>query len=147
MQHLGDVCAMAAFWHVSGSQRPGCIAVPRSGMLWLTGLRESLDCREVLVMVMRKHQRYFPVYASDDSLMPAFVTVANGAIDPQLVTSGERPHPAPVPCYLGTRVGVEHLQRHTPHLLAAKRPPSSASTRGTDTGRRHGSRCILPPIE
>ena len=54
-------------------------------------VRESLDCREVLVMVMRKHQRYFPVYASDGSLMPAFVTVANGAIDAQLVRLGERP--------------------------------------------------------
>ena len=39
-------------------------------------------CREVLVMVMRKHQRYFPLYkpASPD-LLPSFVTVANGPID------------------------------------------------------------------
>ncbi len=39
-------------------------------------------CREVLVMVMRKHQRYFPLYkpASQD-LLPFFITVANGPID------------------------------------------------------------------
>ncbi len=37
--------------------------------------------REVLVMVMRKHQRYFPLYkpASQD-LLPYFITVANGPI-------------------------------------------------------------------
>jgi len=38
-------------------------------------------CREVLVMVMRKHQRYFPVHDAGGALLPAFVTVANGAID------------------------------------------------------------------
>lgn len=32
-------------------------------------------------MVMRKHQRYFPVYDSAGELLPLFVTVANGAID------------------------------------------------------------------
>lgn len=38
--------------------------------------------REVLVMVMRKHQRYFPVYKhQSDELLPYFVTVANGAVD------------------------------------------------------------------
>ncbi|DBB00083.1 TPA: hypothetical protein ACH3X1_013938 [Trebouxia sp. C0004] len=37
--------------------------------------------KEVLVMVMRKHQRYFPLYkpASQD-LLPFFITVANGPI-------------------------------------------------------------------
>ena len=36
--------------------------------------------REVLVMVMRKHQRYFPVVDAGDAgrLLPHFVTVANG---------------------------------------------------------------------
>ncbi len=33
---------------------------------------------EVLVSVMQKHQRYFPVYKSDGSLMPYFVLVRNG---------------------------------------------------------------------
>lgn len=33
--------------------------------------------REVLVSVMKKHQRYFPVYSGDD-LLPYFVTVRNG---------------------------------------------------------------------
>jgi hypothetical protein len=45
--------------------------------------------REVLVMVMRKHQRYFPVYTEDEEeLLPYFVTVANGAIHPPTVISG-----------------------------------------------------------
>lgn len=50
--------------------------------------------REVLVMVMRKHQRYFPVYASSSSsngdakLMPLFVTVANGPVDIATVAAG-----------------------------------------------------------
>jgi hypothetical protein len=33
-------------------------------------------------MVMRKHQRYFPVYQhQSDALLPHFVTVANGEVD------------------------------------------------------------------
>ncbi len=39
-------------------------------------------CREVLVMVMRKHQRYFPLYKpATQDLLPFFITVANGPID------------------------------------------------------------------
>ncbi len=38
--------------------------------------------REVLISVMRKHQRYFPVLAADDSpeerLLPHFITICNG---------------------------------------------------------------------
>ncbi len=34
--------------------------------------------REVLVMVMRKHQRYFPVEDADGKLLPYFITVRNG---------------------------------------------------------------------
>ncbi len=33
---------------------------------------------EVLVAVMRKHQRYFPVYDKDGALMPYFIAVRNG---------------------------------------------------------------------
>lgn len=45
--------------------------------------------REVLVMVMRKHQRYFPVYRpQSDDLMPHFVTVANGEVDVPTVKVG-----------------------------------------------------------
>ena len=33
---------------------------------------------EVLVAVMKKHQRYFPVYAADGGLMPHFIGVRNG---------------------------------------------------------------------
>lgn len=40
-------------------------------------------------MVMRKHQRYFPVYeASGDALLPHFITVANGQIDVPTVRTG-----------------------------------------------------------
>ena len=45
--------------------------------------------RDVLVMVMAKHQRYFPVEeAGGGGLLPAFVTVANGACDPHTVVAG-----------------------------------------------------------
>ena len=33
---------------------------------------------EVLVAVMRKHQRYFPVYGDDGKLLPYFIAVRNG---------------------------------------------------------------------
>ena len=49
---------------------------------------EVCMCREVLVMVMRKHQRYFPVYDNKSNLMPVFITVANGSIDEQTVVEG-----------------------------------------------------------
>ncbi len=40
-------------------------------------------------MVMRKHQRYFPVLQPDGgALLPAFVTVANGPIDVAAVAAG-----------------------------------------------------------
>lgn len=44
---------------------------------------------EVLVMVMRKHQRYFPVY-DGKALKPCFVTVANGPIDEDAVREGNQ---------------------------------------------------------
>jgi len=45
--------------------------------------------RDVLVMVMRKHQRYFPVEASSGgALLPAFVLVANGSVDAATVVAG-----------------------------------------------------------
>lgn len=47
---------------------------------------------EVLVMVMRKHQRYFPVYEAQPDgrrrLLPYFITVANGPIDREAVREG-----------------------------------------------------------
>ena len=40
-------------------------------------------------MVMRKHQRYFPIYeASGEALLPHFITVANGQIDVPTVRAG-----------------------------------------------------------
>lgn len=39
-------------------------------------------------MVMRKHQRYFPVFSADGKLLPAFITVANGPVDPAAVAAG-----------------------------------------------------------
>ena len=45
--------------------------------------------KEVLVMVMRKHQRYFPVeHPETGELLPHFITVANGAVDPDAVRAG-----------------------------------------------------------
>ena len=41
-------------------------------------------------MVMRKHQRYFPVYDASSALLPAFVTVANGPIDETTVQVQKR---------------------------------------------------------
>ncbi|MBI3158706.1 MAG: glycine--tRNA ligase subunit beta [Chloroflexi bacterium] len=43
--------------------------------------------REVLVSVMKKHQRYFPVQ-KDGKLLNAFITVANGNKDPEKVAEG-----------------------------------------------------------
>ena len=44
---------------------------------------------EVLVAVMKKHQRYFPLYAPDGALLPYFLTVRNGdALHLDTVTAG-----------------------------------------------------------
>jgi glycyl-tRNA synthetase len=43
---------------------------------------------EVLVTVMRKHQRYLPVRSDEGALLPMFVTVANGPVDLELVRTG-----------------------------------------------------------
>ena len=43
---------------------------------------------DVLVTVMRKHQRYFPVRSADGALLPAFIAVANGPCDADLVRAG-----------------------------------------------------------
>ena len=49
-----------------------------------TALRGSFDPihlklpGEVLISVMKKHQRYFPAYAQDGSLLPYFIAVRNG---------------------------------------------------------------------
>ena len=52
-----------------------------------TGIDLQPCCREVLVMVMRKHQRYFPVFAegSSSQLLPHFITVANSPVDPNVI--------------------------------------------------------------
>ncbi len=47
-----------------------------------------LPHRELLVMVMRKHQRYFPVYSESGDLLPVFITVPNGVADPRFVRVG-----------------------------------------------------------
>lgn len=39
-------------------------------------------------MVMRKHQRYFPLLSPEGALLPAFITVANGPVDPVAVAAG-----------------------------------------------------------
>ena len=43
---------------------------------------------QILTTVMRKHQRYLPLYDASGALMPAFVTVANGLCDDDLVARG-----------------------------------------------------------
>jgi glycyl-tRNA synthetase len=42
----------------------------------------------VLTTVMRKHQRYLPVRDADGTLLPMFVTVANGPVDVERVRAG-----------------------------------------------------------
>ncbi|MEU7575459.1 glycine--tRNA ligase [Micromonospora sp. NPDC049240] len=42
----------------------------------------------VLTTVMRKHQRYLPVWDADGALLPMFVTVANGPVDVDMVRAG-----------------------------------------------------------
>jgi glycyl-tRNA synthetase len=44
--------------------------------------------QEILVTVMRKHQRYLPVRDADGALLPYFVTVANGVCDADVVRAG-----------------------------------------------------------
>lgn len=43
---------------------------------------------DVLVTVMRKHQRYLSVRDDAGALLPAFVVVANGHVDPDVVRAG-----------------------------------------------------------
>jgi len=43
---------------------------------------------EVLVTVMRKHQRYFPLRSPAGALLPRFITAANGACHPHTVLAG-----------------------------------------------------------
>ena len=43
---------------------------------------------QILTTVMRKHQRYLPVRDASGTLMPYFVTMANGAIDEDVVRKG-----------------------------------------------------------
>jgi len=44
--------------------------------------------KELLAMVMKKHQRYFPVEDAAGALLPHFITVANGAVDVPTVRAG-----------------------------------------------------------
>jgi glycyl-tRNA synthetase len=44
--------------------------------------------QEVLSVVMKKHQRYLPVRAGNGDLLPAFVAVANGPIEVDVVRAG-----------------------------------------------------------
>jgi len=43
---------------------------------------------EVLTVVMKKHQRYLPIRTDRGALLPAFVAVANGPIDVDVVRAG-----------------------------------------------------------
>ena len=58
------------------------------------GIRGSFEERylelpeRVLTTVMRKHQRYLPVRNADGSLLPTFITMANGECDDDIVRAG-----------------------------------------------------------
>ena len=43
---------------------------------------------QILTTVMRKHQRYLPLFDADGRLIPYFVTVANGLVDDEMVARG-----------------------------------------------------------
>src|SRR6185369_11002492 len=44
---------------------------------------------EALITVMKRHQRYFPVYGPDGKLLPRFVAVANGKRQrPEIIAHG-----------------------------------------------------------
>ncbi|MGY2119498.1 glycine--tRNA ligase [Nocardia gipuzkoensis] len=45
---------------------------------------------QITTTVMRKHQRYLPVRDRDGTVMPLFVTMANGAHDPATVRTGNQ---------------------------------------------------------
>ncbi|WP_019928557.1 glycine--tRNA ligase [Nocardia sp. BMG111209] len=61
-----------------------------------TGILGRFDARylelpeQILTTVMRKHQRYLPVRAADGTLLPMFITLANGACDPEVVRDGNQ---------------------------------------------------------
>lgn len=44
--------------------------------------------KELLIMVMQKHQKYFAMTDENGKLLPYFVTVANGSIDDKVVRKG-----------------------------------------------------------
>ena len=59
-------------------------------------------------MVMRKHQRYFPVYSSDGQLLPKFIAVANGPVNAALVKAGEPSIPACNICHIGRSMTLRY---------------------------------------
>lgn len=78
-----QVQALAAQVQGALPDDPGLLAEVTHLVEAPTGLRGSFDPeylqlpREVLISVMKKHQRYFPVLAGD-SLLPYFIAVRNG---------------------------------------------------------------------
>jgi glycyl-tRNA synthetase len=113
---LGGAARRAAIWEgvraaaaAAGGEVPESAAAPGGLLEEVSGLVESptvvlgaFDAaflelpRAVLVTVMRKHQRYFPVLAPGGAeggagagaLLPLFITVANGAVDAAAVRAG-----------------------------------------------------------
>lgn len=73
--------------HGTGTTQQGQPLLSRDSYCSL--VKGVVECREVLVMVMRKHQRYFPLYKpASQHLLPHFITVANGPIDVPTVKVG-----------------------------------------------------------
>ncbi len=74
---------------------PGLLEEVANLVEYPTPFRGSFERRflklpdEVLVAVMRKHQRYFPVYGQKDRLLPYFIAVRNGDDEHlEIVTDG-----------------------------------------------------------
>ena len=88
--------------------------------------RPSLDApAEALVTVMKKHQRYFPIYGPDGKLLPRFVAVANGRRErPELVIRRQRGGA----CGRGSRTPCTSTAR-----ISRSRWPTSCRRSGSST--------------
>ncbi|GAA2449469.1 glycine--tRNA ligase [Streptomyces macrosporus] len=79
---------------VDTARHEGVVAEITNLVEWPTPILGSFDEKylelpaEVLVTVMRKHQRYLPVQDSEGRPMPYFVAVANGSCDHDVVRRG-----------------------------------------------------------
>ncbi len=92
---LGEVQRLAAEVGGRAAEDPGLLDEVINLVETPTALRGTFDSdyltlpREILVTVMRKHQRYFAVEDASGTLMPYFVTIRNGDTEHlDIVTQG-----------------------------------------------------------